>query len=162
MRHSAEIGLATVFDVTISKQGGFLYLIYGVLENRATLYVGQTHRQTGALGRLAEHLSDAHQWNTYLQRLAETDPYEDVALDKLDLVAVRFTPRKEFKVSREYREAVEGLVQLNLLNSIRKHKLGIAVVSHTRTNAYSKLPYIQEEAHRISEALESWILERHQ
>ena len=159
MRHSAELGRATVSDVTISKQGAFLYLIYGVLESRATLYVGQTRRQTGALGRLAEHLSDAHRWNTYLQRVADTDPDEEVALDRVDFVAVRFASRKEFRDSREYREAVEALVQLNLLNWIHKQKLEIAVVSHTRTNAYSKLPDIQEEADRISEALEPWILE---
>ena len=42
MRHSVELGQATVFDVTIAEQNRFLYTIYGVLENHATLYVGQT------------------------------------------------------------------------------------------------------------------------
>ena len=56
MRHSIELGLATVFDVTIAKKNWFLYAIYGVVENQATLYVGQTRGHIGALGRLAQHL----------------------------------------------------------------------------------------------------------
>ena len=49
MRHSVELGLATVFDVTIAKKNGFLYTIHGVVEDQATLYVGQTRGHIGAL-----------------------------------------------------------------------------------------------------------------
>ena len=38
-------------------------------------------------------------------------------------------------------------------------KLEISIVSRTSTNAYSGLSYIQKEADRISDALESWIEE---
>ena len=47
MKHSAELGLATVFDVTIAKKNGFLYTIYGLVEDQATLYVGQTRGLQG-------------------------------------------------------------------------------------------------------------------
>ena len=159
MKHSVELEQATVFDVTIAKQNPFLYMIYGIFENQATLYVGQTRGPTGALGRLAQHLSDTD-WNTYLQRLSYFFPYEEVPLERIDLVAVRFTHQKEFySDSREYREAVEGLVQRKLLNWLDEHKLEISIVSRTSTNAYSSLSYIQKEADRISGALESWIEE---
>lgn len=159
MKHSVELEQATVFDVTIAKQNPFLYMIYGIFENQATLYVGQTRGPTGALGRLAQHLSDTD-WNTYLQRLSYFFPYEEVPLERIDLVAVRFTPQKEFySDSREYRAAVEGLVQGKLLNWLDEHKLEISIVSRTSTNAYSSLSYIQKEADRISGALESWIEE---
>ena len=116
MKHSAELGLATVFDVTIAKKNGFLYTIYGTVENQATLYVGQTRGRTGALGRLAQHLSDGNN-NTYLQRLSNIYSYEDeVPLEKVDLTAIRFTSKEIFQIdSQEYRKAVEHLVQLQLL-----------------------------------------------
>ena len=88
MRHAAELGLATVFDPTIAKRNGFLYAIYGTVGNQATLYVGQTRGSTGALGRLAQHLSDGNN-NTYLQRLSNTYYYEEVPLEKVDLAAIK-------------------------------------------------------------------------
>ena len=161
MRHSLELGLATVFDVAIAKKNGFLYTIYGVVENQATLYVGQTRGRTGALGRLAEHLSDTSS-NTYLQRLSDVFHYEEVPLERVDLVAIRFAPRKMFWIdSPSYREAVEDLVQQRLFNWLCEHKLEICVVSRTQPNSYSKRQDIQEEADRISGILESWILEFH-
>ena len=161
MKHSVELGLATVFDATIAKKKGFLYTIYGVVEDQATLYVGQTRGRTGALGRLAQHLSDGNN-NTYLQRLSDTYYYEEVPLEKVDLVVIRFTPKEMFQIdSQEYRKAVENLVQLRLLNWLYEHKLEIRIVSQTRSNSYSKLQDIQEEADRIYRLLESWISEFH-
>ena len=163
MRNTVEIGQATVSDVTIAKQNPFLYAIYGVSETGATLYVGQTHRQTGALGRFAEHLSDAHGWNTYLQRLSDLYRHERILLERVDLVAIRFAQAKIFETkSADYREAVENLVQCRLIDWVVEHKLAIVVVSRTRPNSYSRLQEIQEEANRIFAALESWILERYQ
>ena len=162
MRHSVELGLATVFDVTIAKKNGFLYAIYGVVENQVTLYVGQTRGRTGALGRLAQHLSDGNN-NTYLQRLSHIYDYEEVPLEKVDLAAVRFTSKEMFQIdSQEYRKAVENLVQLLLLNWLYEHNLEICVVSQTRSNAYSKLQDVQDETDRISGLLESWIIEHYQ
>ena len=162
MRHSVEFGLATVFDVTIAKKNGFLYTIYGLVEDQATLYVGQTRGRTGALGRLAQHLSDGNN-NTYLQRLSDIYYYEEVPLEKVDLAAIRFTWKEMFQIdSQEYRKAVENLVQLRLLNWLYEHNLEIRIVSQTYSNSYSKLQDIQEEADRISGLLESWILEFHQ
>ena len=162
MRHAAELGLATVFDSTIAKRNGFLYAIYGTVENQATLYVGQTRGRTGALGRLAQHLSDGNN-NTYLQRLSNVYYYEEVPLEKVDLAAIKFTSKEIFQIdSQEYRIAVEHLVQLRLLNWLYAHNLKIRIVSQTRSNSYSKLQDIQEEADRMSGLLESWILESHQ
>lgn len=159
MKLSVELGLTTVYDATIAKQDSFLYTIYGVFENCGTLYIGQTRGQTGALGRLAQHLSDT-QSNTYIQRLSKLYHYEEIVLGKTDFVAIRFTSEKMFQIdSPIYREAVEDLVQRRLLNRIAKEKLEICIVSRTHPNSYSKLPEIQEEAERISDALESWILE---
>lgn len=157
MRTPIELGLATVSAITIAKQNAFLYTIYGVFENRVTLYVGQTRGQTGALGRLAQHLSDT-QGNTYIQRLSDLYHYEEVVLGRADLVAIRFAQEKMFEMdSPIYREAVEDLVQRRLLNWIAKEKLKICIVSRTRPNPYNKLQDIQEEASRIFNALEPWI-----
>ena len=162
MRHSVEIGQATVFDVNIAKQNPFLYLIYGIFEKDVALYVGQTRGRTGALGRLSQHLSDTP-WNTYLQRLSDFYRYEEVQLEKVDLVAIRFAEKKMFEAkSADYREAVEDLVQCRLIDWVTEHRLAVGVVSRTRPNSYSNLQEIQAEANRISETLESWILERHQ
>ena len=162
MRHAAELGLATVFDVTIAKKNGFLYAIYGIVENQATLYVGQTRGRTGALGRLAQHLSDGNN-NTYLQRLSNIYYYEEVPLEKVDLAAIKFTSKDIFQIdSQEYRKAVEHLVQLQLLNWLYEHNLKIHIVSQTNSNSYSKLEDIQEEAERISGLLKPWVLEFYQ
>ena len=159
MRHTVEHVMATIFDVTIAKRSPFLYTIYGVLENRATLYVGQTKDKQGPLGRFVQHLSGS----TYLQRLSDLYHYEEVPLEKVDFVAIRFTSEKMFQIDdRVYREAVEGLVQQRLINWVKEQKLEITIVSRTRENSYSKLQDIQEEANRISSDLESWILERYQ
>ncbi len=64
--------------------------------------------------------------------------------------------------SSAYREAVENLVQLRLLNWVTDQKLKITIVSRTRGNAYNRLQDIQAEADRISGTLESWILECYQ
>ena len=157
-----ECVLAAIFDVTIAKRSQFLYTIYGVLENRATLYIGQTRAKTGPLGRLTQHLSDTY-GNTYLQRLSDLYHYEEVPLEKVEFVAVRLTPARMFQIdSPVYREAVENLVQRRLLNWVTEQRLKITIVSRTRGNAYNKLQDIQAEADRIANALESWILERYQ
>ena len=158
MRLSVELGLATVYDATLAKQNPFLYTICGVFENRVTLYVGQTRGKTGALGRLGQHLSDT-QGNTYIQRLSDLYHYEEVVLGRIDFAAIRFTPEKMFQIdSPIYREAVEDLVQRGLLNWVAEQKLEICIVSRTRPNSYNKLQNVQEEAKRISSALESWIM----
>ena len=157
-----KLGLATVFDVTIAKKVGFLYTIYGIVEDQATLYVGQTRGWTGALGRLAQHLSDSDV-NTYLQRLSDVYDYIEVPLDKVDFAAMKFASRSEFQIdSQEYRKAVEDRVQAELTDWILNKELGIFVVSRTTRNTYSDLDYVKEEADRISSALEPWILECHQ
>jgi len=159
MNTSVELGLATVFDTTIAKQASFLYAIYGVFENRVTLYIGQTRGQTGALGRLAQHLSDT-QGNTYIQRLSTLYHYEEVVLGRTDFVAVRFIPERMFHIDTPiYREAVEDLVQRRLINWVAERKLEICIVSRTRPNSYNKLQNIQKEADRISSTIEPWIME---
>ena len=159
--HSMKLGLATIFDVTIARKVGFLYTIYGIVENQATLYVGQTRGWTGALGRLAQHLSDSAS-NTYIQRLSDVYEYEEVPLEKVDFAAMKFAPREEFQIdSQEYRKAVEDWVQARLKNWIHEKNLSIFVVSRTRPNTYSQLYYVKKEASRIAEALEPWILQCH-
>ena len=162
MKFSVGLGLATVHDATIAKQNPFLYSIFGVFENQGTLYVGQTRGQTGALGRFAQHLSDT-QSNTYIQRLSDLYHYEEVIIGRTDFAAIRFTSEEMFQIdSPVYREAVEDLVQRRLLNWIAKRKLEICIVSRTRPNSYNKLESVQEEANRISSALESWIMRCYQ
>ncbi|MYB64028.1 hypothetical protein F4X73_05015 [Candidatus Poribacteria bacterium] len=162
MRTVVRHGLATIIDTTIAKQKSFLYSIYGVFADRATLYIGQTIGKTGALGRLAQHLSDAH-GNTYCQRLSHLFHYEEVELERTDLVAVRFANERIFEIdSPVYREAVEDLVQRILINWVTEQELAICIVSRTRPNSYNKLENIQKEASRISKVLEPWILECHQ
>ena len=159
MTQSVEFGLATVFDATIAKRSRFLYAICGVLEDNLTLYVGQTRGSTGALGRLAQHLSDT-EGNTYLQRLSDIYRYQEIQLEKVDLVAIRFSQSKMFWLdSPEYREAVEDLVQRRLLNWLYEHQLKICIVSRTHPNAYCKLKYVEEEADRIVRALQPWIIQ---
>ena len=158
MKQLMDLGLATVFDAAVAKQSRFLYAICGVVGNYVTLYIGQTRGRTGALGRLAQHLSDT-EGNTYLQRLSNLYRNQAIQLKRVDLAAIRFTPKQMFWIdSSEYREAVEDLVQRRLINWLYEHKLEICVVSRTRPNSYSKLQDVQEEAHRISGSLESWIL----
>lgn len=84
MRNAAERVLARIFDATIAKRSQFLYVIYGVVETHATLYVGQTRAKAGPLHRLTQHLSDTY-GNTYLQRLFDLYHYEEVPWRKLNL-----------------------------------------------------------------------------
>ena len=158
--------VATIFDITIAKRSPFLYTIYGVLEDRATLYgdratlyIGQTKDRRGPLVRFVQLWLEAPIFNAFLIFIT----MKEVPLGKVDFVAIRFTPEKMFQIDdRVYREAVEGLVQQKLLNWVDEQKLEITIVSQTRENSYSKLPGIQEEAARISSDLEPWILECYQ
>ncbi|MDE0299047.1 MAG: hypothetical protein OXN17_10475 [Candidatus Poribacteria bacterium] len=156
-----ELGRATVFDVTIAKRSRFLYAICGVLENNVALYVGQTRGGKGALGRLAQHLSDTES-NTYLQRLSSLYRHQEIQLERVDFAAITFSESKMFWIDNpEYRKAVEDLVQRRLLNWLREHRLKICIVSRTYPNAYCRLGYVEEEADRIASVLQRWIMQFH-
>ena len=75
---------------------------------------------------------------------------------------MKFASIEEFQnAGQEYRKAVEHLVQARLQDLIQENKLSIFIVSRTPRNTYSDLDYVKEEAARIADALEPWILECH-
>src|SRR3954454_18175923 len=93
--------------------------IYGILltfEGATILYIGQTISQTGALGRLSQHLSET-MGATLRQRLQAR--YDVTGIDGLSLefAAVRLGDQTGFwKDEPDYREAVKYLVQYGILN----------------------------------------------
>jgi hypothetical protein len=110
----------------------------------------------GALGRLSQHLSDTNN-NTLKQRLSATFKYSDVDPVDVDFFAIRLSPHKTYLDSREFREAVEHLVQKSAIKFAIDQELQLPVISRTDSNAYVRQQFVIDEAERISAILNSWL-----
>ena len=57
----------------------------------------------------------------------------------------------------KHREAVEWLVQLELVNAICGRKLPICVISRVQSTAYTSVGYVKSEATRVTQLLLDWL-----
>lgn len=89
------------------------YVYIWVSKKHKVIYVGMTNGRVGTLGRAAQHLDKR---GTLRANFLNTLGYSIDSTDDLKLLSFKLPSRKEFiSVERSYREAVEFLVQKELL-----------------------------------------------
>lgn len=146
---------ADISGSQIADKGPYIYCIC-CLELKV-VYVGQTFSGLGALGRLNQHVSQFGASNTFMKRIEAHFGYMK-PLSNLMFGAVLLSDRKEFwGDSRDYREAVEGLVMYRLLNEIVDANINLKVISRTRRNSYAKLKFVVDESENVISEVIPWI-----
>jgi hypothetical protein len=148
---------ATVHDSSIAARAAFVYGIITTIHGRPILYIGQTMGHLGALGRLAQHLSESTS-GTLRQRLMSLFRTATLELGTLELAAVELPRCKTFwSENADYREAVESLVQNEILNALFARRLPLCLVSRVQPNSYCRLKYVRAEADRVLSLLLPWL-----
>lgn len=98
--------------------------------------------------------------NTFQQRVCALFGYEEVALKNVEFAAVPLTDRQELNSdAREYREAVEFLVQQAIIEIVKTEGLRCAVLSRVAAGPYCSLDFIRDEAAAVMEILGTWLSE---
>lgn len=147
----------TVHDASLAKRAPYIYGILLSLEGASILYIGQTLGQIGALGRLAHHLSETT-GATLRQRIQDLYNVTEIDGLSLEFAAVRLAQEKAFwKDEADYREAVESLVQHQMLNALCDRKIPVCVISRVQPNPYCRLRYVVNEAKRVFQAFMGWV-----
>jgi hypothetical protein len=147
----------TVHNGSLARRAPYIYGILLSFDDITILYIGQTISKTGAIGRLAQHLSDTT-GATLRQRLQTRYDLMEIDGLALEFAAVRLGEQSSFWTDEpDYREAVEWLVQLELVNAICGRKLPICVISRVESTAYTRVAYVQSEATRVTQLLLVWI-----
>lgn len=62
-----------------------------------------------------------------------------------------------WKDEADYREAVESLVQHQLLNALCERKIPVCLISRVQLNSYCRLGYVENEAGRVFQSILAWI-----
>lgn len=151
-----ELFQVTVKDTTTFSTNAYVYLIYS--PDFKSIYIGQTRAKYGALQRLSQHLAD-HEGNTFQQKLCAFFDYEAVNLQQVEFAACPLSSRREFQGrARDYREAVEYLTQMRIIEFIRRHSVRVGCISHVAPNRYSKLSFVIDETERVVGSLGDWLL----
>jgi len=139
------------FDNTL-KSGGHIYLIS--CSRHKVLYVGQTNQKVGALGRLSQHVSETSS-NTFIKRTKQIRRIDEINLGAVSFYAVRLPSERMFhSQARDYREAVEHIVQTNVRNYICREKTGYLLVSLTDANGYCRDEAVRAAADSVFAKLE--------
>lgn len=108
------------------------YVYIWFSKNHKIVYVGMTNNRTGTLGRAAQHL-DLN--GTLRQRFQEMQGYSINQSEDLILFSFLLPDHKEFiTVEKSYREAVEYLVQKELIALKGKLKYPFEIVSWVRSS----------------------------
>lgn len=135
---------ASITDASIALRKGFVYCVFAPRFRAA--YVGQTCGGFGALGRLGQHLADG---GTFRKRLCENFGYEDVDIGPIVFEAFQldFAQPEFHERVRDYREAVEAIVQFELLNLLaRDRAVPCVVVSRVALNGYVRASFVRTAA----------------
>src|SRR5262245_33676061 len=97
----------TVHDASLAKRAPYIYGILLNLDETSILYIGQTLSRMGALGRLAQHLSETT-GATLRQRIEALYNVTEIDGLSIEFAAVKLAQQKSFWADEpDYREAVE-------------------------------------------------------
>jgi hypothetical protein len=147
----------TVHDASLAKRAPYIYDILLDLEGTSILYLGQTLNRLGALGRLSQHLSETP-GATLRQRIEAIYNVTEIDGMSLEFAAVELNQQKSFWADEaDYREAVESLVQHQLLNALHDRKIPVCLISRVQPNSYCRLQYVVSEANRVFQAIIGWV-----
>ncbi|MFF0526693.1 hypothetical protein ACFYTC_49095 [Actinomadura nitritigenes] len=133
--------------------------IYGIMAlDFPVLYIGQTLSWSGAIGRLAQHLSTGTDGNTLRKRVSSVLGYDDVEIGQVEFAAFRLLDRVKFTDRvPDYREAVEALVQYSILNKMEENGLGCLVVSQVTVDIKTSDRLVKIQAAQATEELYQWV-----
>lgn len=151
----------SVYKITISsdnaaKKTPFIYA--GLALNIGAIYVGETRSSQGAMGRIAQHISETSS-NTFKKRICTIFKYDDVHLEEILFLAVPLSDYSGFWLkSNEYRRAVEYLVQNEMLNFIAEYKKEVLLVSRVTANGYCQTDIVKNEAKIVSKSMISSLI----
>jgi hypothetical protein len=146
---------ARIADVSLGGNQAFVYVIVASAGPRIVFYVGQTRQRMGALGRLAEHLSDGAN-ATFRQRAM--DVARSDVIGSVHFAAITLSGERAFQQSSpDYREAVECLVESELREFVVANGLGALSVARVRQHAYRTSAIVQREATRSIDGLRVWL-----
>jgi hypothetical protein len=147
----------TVHDASLAKRAPYIYGILLIMDGAWVLYVGQTLGHAGALGRLSQHLSESP-GATLRQRIEARFNVTELDGRLVEFVAVRLSQQKAFwKDEADYREAVESLVQHQMLNALCERKIPVCLISRVQPNAYCRVGYVVSEAARVFQTILGWV-----
>jgi len=150
-----QIASAYVGDASLGNCRAFVYVIVGAAGDRVVFYVGQTRQRMGAIGRLAEHLSEGAN-ATFRQRVLDVACSEVVGA--VHFAALALSGERAFQQSSpDYREAVECLVESELREFVVANELQALSVARVRLHAYQTSSIVQREAKRSLDALQEWL-----
>jgi hypothetical protein len=150
-----RLSRAIVNDLSLGGSQAFVYVIVAPVESGVVFYVGQTRQRMGALGRLAEHLSEGAN-ATFRQRI--WDVARSDVVGTIHFAAIALSGDRAFQQSSpDYREAVECLVEADLREYVVASELQALSVARVRQHAYRVSPIVQREARRSMAELQSWL-----
>lgn len=145
----------SISDADVARPAGYIYGVFAPAFS--ALYVGQTRSSYGALGRLTSHLGEGL-GATFRRRVCDLFRYDEVDLGPIEFAAYRLSRRSSFHGdARDYREAVEALTQLALIENITERRLAAVVISRVQLNSYTSLAYVRGEAERSAQYLSAWL-----
>jgi hypothetical protein len=148
---------ATVHDAALPKRAPYVYGILLKLEAASILYIGQTTSWTGALGRLAQHLSETA-GATLRQRVEAICNVTEIDGLSLEFAAVRLAPQRSFWADEpDYREAVESLVQHQVLNALYERRIPACLISRVDPNPIAGSATSKSEASRVFQLIIGWV-----
>lgn len=146
---------ALLGDASLGCNRAFVYVIVAAAGGCVVFYVGQTRQRMGAVGRLAEHLSDGAN-ATFRQRVLDVAHAEVVGA--IHFAALELSGERAFQQSSpDYREAVECLVESELREFVIANQLQALSVARVRIHAYRTSSIVQREATRSLDALRDWL-----
>lgn len=148
---------AYVTGCALAGRGAFVYAVYA--QTIGALYIGQTCNPTGALGRLAQHLSWDTDSNTFRRRVLAVFNLDEIELRDIQLIGVPLPDEARYQgKARDYREAVESLVHDHVLDSLTKNAQGkVCLLSRAYRHPYRKDPEVIAVAKRVGAEICAWI-----
>lgn len=150
-----NIARVSVYDCSIAINGAYIYVIYAPGFN--CIYVGQTRGKYGAIGRLAQHISNSY-GNTFKQKIQNYFNLEEPSLGHIEFTAYRLPERQEFlSEATDFREAVEYMIQKNLIYLLTSNHMKIGCVSRVKGNTYQKRDFVVQESEIASKFFFQWL-----
>lgn len=142
--HIASSFISTVFD---GVDKGYIYIWYSITQE--LVYVGQTASQQGVLGRAVQHVQ--RNPDGTLRKNAEAKMGLTLeGIPDLTLSSFLLPRNREFvSTDKAYREAVEYLVQIGLLENRSKLSNPFTVISWVRSNDRTNIKMVVECANSI-------------
>lgn len=140
---------------SIGGSQAFVYVIVAGSGAAAYFYVGQTRQRMGALGRIAEHLSEGDN-ATFRKRLLKV---AQVELDgPVQFAVVELSAERAFQGEcADYREAVECLIESRLREFVVARGIPALSVARVKLHAYRTSSLAIREASRSGDELERWL-----